>query len=915
MSDLPDFAQFCEATCIKLWGEPQLRTPKQLRWAGDDAYGARTYDTRKHVWYDRGAQRGGSTLELVAYSKGLPDEKLRGHAFFDMWKALVELGVGAPAPKSKAKSKDGGDKLPPILATYPYHDENGALLSEVVRFDTTDPDARFRQRRPDGKGGWDWSTKGVRKVLFRLPELIAAVKTGQRELLCEGEKDTNTAAKLGYAATTMPGGIGKWLKEYDAFVAGADLVVVSDNDPQLKDKKTGELRFHPDGRPMLPGQDHAAKLAKRLSKVAAHVRTIIFPQKDLTEWVEAGGTREQCDALIDQAPDQVKPREEAPEQPEQPEEEEPIDADAEIERLMGLSDLEYEQQKKGVAKTLGVSVSYLDRLRRAEQANDDDGKQGHAITFPEPEPWPEPVDGAALLNEIATAIRAHVVMPDHCRDACALWVVHSFLTDRFLVSPRLGIRSPTKGCGKTLLLDVLARLVARPLPTASVTPAAIFRVVEAVRPTLLIDEADTFLYDNDELRGVLNGNRKGSTVLRTVGDDHEPRAFSVYTAVAIALIGSLPDTLHDRAVPVDLQRRRPNETITPFRPDRADHLDVLARKAVRWTQDHATAIGDADPAMPPSIINRAADNWRPLLAIADAAGETWGKRGRVAAEASRGAEGDEASRLELLLGDIRDIRDEKDITQIPSGDLVQALVDKEGRPWAEMGKTGKPLTQAKLVRMLKGLRCGIAPKQIRVLHQGGITGGVIEKQVRGYVFADFEEAFERYLPPKGGSKCHSVTNPINTGTSDDSKVSQPEDLVTLSKREKSNNDGRFDTVTLSKGGSGEKTHVRTAKAKSDGIRGTASDPVYTGPPVAVPDQGVDPLDAHGAPRGAARSTSSWRILELVDWYKDQTHRRYNDNTLNTDALDAELRGILGAEVLPEFIETEFKRVIDLVFAV
>jgi hypothetical protein len=64
----------------------------------------------------------------------------------------------------------------------------------------------------------------------------------------------------------------------------------------------------------------------------------------------------------------------------------------------------------------------------------------------------------------------------------------------------------------------------------------------------LIDEADTFLYDNDELRGVLNGNRKGSTVLRTVGDDHEPRAFATYSACAIAMIGALPDTLHDRAV-------------------------------------------------------------------------------------------------------------------------------------------------------------------------------------------------------------------------------------------------------------------------------------------------------------------------------------------------------------------------------
>jgi putative DNA primase/helicase len=327
---------------------------------------------------------------------------------------------------------------------------------------------------------------------------------------------------------------------------------------------------------------------------------------------------------------------------------------------------------------------------------------------------------------------------------------------------------------------------------------------------LLIDEADTFLYENDELRGVLNGNRKGSTVLRTVGDDHEPRAFSVYTAVAIALIGTLPDTLHDRSVTIDLQRRRPNETITPYRPDRADHLDVLARKAARWAQDHADRIAEHDPKMPDGIINRAADNWRPLLAIADAAGEEWGKRARMAAEASRGAEGDEASRLELLLGDIRDIRDEKKgTTQIPSADLVQALVDKEGRPWKEMGRNQKPLTQDRLARMLKGVR--IKPEPIRVLHQGGITGQVIEKQVRGYVFAHFEDAFARYLPEKGVSRCHGVTNPINMGTSENSKVSQPEDLVTPSKCEKSNNDGLCDTVTPSKGVSGK------MRANGDGL--------------------------------------------------------------------------------------------------
>src|SRR5262245_19841046 len=211
----------------------------------------------------------------------------------------------------------------------------------------------------------------------------------------------------------------------------------------------------------------------------------------------------------------------------------------------------------------------------------------------------------------------------------ALWAVHTYLTDCFLISPRLGVRSPTKGCGKTLLLDVLDRVVVRPLPTANVTAAAIFRVIEAHRPTLLVDEADTFLYDNDELRGVLNsGHRKGGAVLRTVGDDFEPRSFATYSPCVIALIGSLPDTLHDRAVTVDLKRRLPSEKAEPFRPDRADHLVVLARKAARWATDNAEHLADADSTMPANIINREADNWRPLLAIADVASGEWPERAR-----------------------------------------------------------------------------------------------------------------------------------------------------------------------------------------------------------------------------------------------------------------------------------------------
>ena len=301
MSAPPNFSAFCEAACLKLWGEPNSRTARELRWNGGDAYSIKTFNLRKRAWYDHAEQRGGSTLDLVAYNSGKPKIELRGAAFFETWRQAHEMGI---VPKPPPESGQGGA----VLATFPYHDANGELLFEVVRFDTADLRRRFRQRRPDGAGGWVWNVKGVRKhVLYRLPQLIETLKADQRILVTEGEKDADSAVALGFAATTMPGGVGKWWPEYGQFFYGADVVIVSDNDAQSTDEKTGALKVHPDGRPVLPGQDHAAEVARHLRKVAARVRTIIFPQKDLTAWREAGGTEAALETLIDAAPDQPRP--------------------------------------------------------------------------------------------------------------------------------------------------------------------------------------------------------------------------------------------------------------------------------------------------------------------------------------------------------------------------------------------------------------------------------------------------------------------------------------------------------------------------------------------------------------------------------------------------------------------------------
>jgi putative DNA primase/helicase len=397
------------------------------------------------------------------------------------------------------------------------------------------------------------------------------------------------------------------------------------------------------------------------------------------------------------------------------------------------------------------------------------------------------VDGAALLDDVAEALNRYVVMSEHSRDKAALWVVHTYLLDCFSISPRLCVCSPVKRCGKTTLLDVLARLVFRPLPTANVTSSAVFRVVEAHRPSLLADEADTFLRDNDELRGVINsGHRVGGSVLRIVGEDLEPRRFSTYSACAIALIGQLPDTLQDRSVSVSLKRRLQREPVTPFRHDQAGHLGLLARRILRWAQDHAAAVSSADPDMPDGIFNREADNTRPLLAIAQVAGGHWPERARQAILASHTLSGDDEDRIAMLLGDVRDIfaAGAKDRDIVPSSKLADELAAIEGRPWAEYGRSGKPISQNQVARLLRSVN--VAPEVIRVG----------EKTVRGYRLHRFDDAFARYLPSQGSCNRNTVTKADITGTSAASATVTPDSNVTVAEREKSNNDGLCYGVTV-----------------------------------------------------------------------------------------------------------------------
>jgi Protein of unknown function (DUF3631) len=476
----------------------------------------------------------------------------------------------------------------------------------------------------------------------------------------------------------------------------------------------------------------------------------------------------------------------------------------EIARLAKLSLVEYERERTAAALRLKMRACVLDNLVGIERKKSgDDGKQGQGLAFPELEPWPEPVNGAELLSSIASTLRRHVVLPEQAADTVALWSVFTHAVNPFMISPRLAIVSPTKGCGKTTLMDCLAELVRRPLKTSNCPAATLFRTIEKHQPTLLIDEAEHVVKsDNSDVLVVLNsGHRQGERVPRCVGDGHEVRLFSTFAAVAFAMNGRLPPTQADRSIHIKMRRRMASEPIERFRLDRTDHLRVLARKAARWTADNLETLRSADPDVG-ELFNRVADNWRSLLAIADAAGGDWPRRAREAAAAIAADTTDDEANIQLL-ADIRDYFADSVVDRVFSVDLVKALVALEGRPWAEWGRAEKPMTQHALARQLKKFEAGdhapIAPRSIRI---GGDTS-------KGYLLSQFDDAFRRYLPQEKRAEGADIPfkpshrhNTDEMGTPCSFPTVTPHPDVTVGNCEKPNHHGRCDDVAVEKGNDG-----------------------------------------------------------------------------------------------------------------
>jgi putative DNA primase/helicase len=426
------------------------------------------------------------------------------------------------------------------------------------------------------------------------------------------------------------------------------------------------------------------------------------------------------------------------------------DIDAAIARLRALPPLDYERERKAAAKRLGIRVTQLDRLVRGNDGggsnNKGNGKagQGRPLEFPELEPWPDYVDGAELLDAIAATYCDYVVMPEGAADVLALWVVHTHAREVAVVFPRVIFTSSEMRSGKTTALNITGNMAAQPLFSANTSAAAVYRAIEAWAPTLLVDEADTFLSDDNELRGIFNaGFQLGGGVLRVIGDDHELRWFPCDGPFASAGLGKLHPTMSDRAFVITMRRRRRDEKVERFRITRLDPFKRLARKAARWARDHLDRLREADdPDVPEELHDRAQDCARPLLAIADTAGGEWPERARRAVLALAQSVEDSSSTRVLLLSDLRELFDAEPASGVLfTAEIIAKLVSRDDRPWGEYGKKRLPITSRQIAALLKPF--GIATHQ--TVRRGDTTN-------KGYRREDLEDTFARYLPPPIGQQ-------------------------------------------------------------------------------------------------------------------------------------------------------------------
>jgi putative DNA primase/helicase len=653
----------------------------------------------------------------------------------DMFASLPQLVPIVPVPEDAPACTWRHPRHGEPVAMWPYHDARGRLVAYAARVEYGGLDGRREKEvlpitycrigHAGGRERQTWRACGVPAPLplYRLAELLT--NPTARVIVCEGEKKADAVAVLfpGHVGTTSMGGANAARHSDWSPLAGRTVIIWPDHDA--------------------PGSRYSVDVAALATAAGATSVAIVavpveWPEGwDIADPLPEGAVPDVLAGLLQSALQWTPP---APNTSSLD-----VGDAAEFARLAALSPLQYDRERKEAAKRLGCRPSTLDR-QVARQRGEPIGatRQGRPVVIDDVEPWPEPVNGAAMLDEFIRMLQQYVVISQRQADATALWVLHTHAGAAFDVAPYLWLRSAERRSGKTRFVGILRRIVCRPLVVSGINAAALLRLIELHAPTVLLDELDTLFKGDRELaeavRGILNSgfDRAEAVFIKNVPTKDggwAPCAFSTYGPKVLSGIGEVPATVSDRSMRIDMMRKRRDQKVRRLRARDGGEFHEIACKMARWAGDKMTALGDADPAVPEELNDRAADAWAPLLAIADAIGGDWPRRGREAAIELSGEETGTQSLGEQLLADIRDAFAERNADRLSSDELVAYLVALEGRPWAELGKSRKPLTKNGLAALLRPFK--IHPGSVRLDDR---------RTPKGYYRKQFEDAFSRYLP-------------------------------------------------------------------------------------------------------------------------------------------------------------------------
>lgn len=422
-----------------------------------------------------------------------------------------------------------------------------------------------------------------------------------------------------------------------------------------------------------------------------------------------------------------------------------------------------------LADLLGVNESKVSRMIRDAGGKASESGSAPAKTAspqvsksasPELEPWPVPMSGMELLDALAAEFIKFLVLPPHADTILALWTLHTYSWEQCEYSPIVAITSPVRSCGKSRVLDVLEKVVCRPFRTGNMSEAVLFRVLDARKPSVLIDEFDTIPEERrDALANILkHGFHRAGRVHRVEGESEKKVVeFVVFGPKALACIklSTLDAPTVSRCINIRMQRKKSAQKVARLRRYSGTEWQ---QKCLRWTNDHREQIEAATAAMPDALGDREQDIYEPLFVLANLAGGDWPDKLTRAALALCGESADAATDSSvLLLGWIQTHFSESGTDKVSSADLVRWLNKREDAPFSSWSN-GKGIGQNEVRRLMAGFE--VQPNTVRIG----------DKTAKGFKREWFQDAFDAYLPAAPVENGNTVTTPANI---DDSRAYPP----------------------------------------------------------------------------------------------------------------------------------------------